>query len=411
MSIKQEKGGFEPHGYNPEYTTNDKKRKEILEARMQSEFAILGLDPSIVKAVTPRRIRDNNNVLHDVGHFIRLQNEYDYTAPGETEAECNIDALLMYQLNWRDGDKTIQEDGKPGRLWDFHAMVIPYFYHLNGIEVPLPPEITTYGYQVVGRGYHKVEVPHVRLDTMCMTSMPMGGHMSSEGHESLGCDCDTQRYLGQEIVHAAGGLTLLSPLEGRGNGLKGHGSQLMRQAMAKRYNEPMPDTYEAVQELGYPKDRRPDFYPLETTLMIMFGKPESGRIILHSNNPEKKRALEREGLLVEAECLFDKTRKAYYLGGNYQAKSETGGHARIDKFSSVFTEISSEEGVLIQPNGELNGYFNKHSNGQAVLHTNGHGAPITPHLPTNESQMTSTSSALDENIGTGYPSDDEYFSV
>lgn len=311
-----------------EYTQNDTLRKRILEKRRDEEFRILGIDPSIVVDSEPQLVRDDNDVLHSVGHFIHIKNKYDYVSPGENEAECDIGALLMYQLDWRDGDATLQADGKPGRLWDFHAMILPYYYRLNGLNVNLPPAITEYGYQVVSRAYLTTPNPHIRIDTLCMTSMPMGGHRSTGGHESLGCDCDAQRYLGQQIVHAAGGMTILSPLEGRGNGLKGHGAQLMRQAMSARYGEPMPDTYRAVEELGFPRDRREEFYPMDTAFVRMFGVPLGNppKVVLHSNNPEKRKALEREGFLVETMGIFDHTRTGYYTGENFKAKHDLGGH-------------------------------------------------------------------------------------
>lgn len=289
-------------------SSEDAKRLKILEERTYKEFASLGIDTNVCKKIESLYVRNNEGMLNIAGHKVEVEIEFK-------NQQYKTEAHLKYQFNWKDGSK---------RNWDSMTYIIPYSFYRNSKAILLPPEVNVLGYQVMQKDYLKTEkIPNVRIDSVCIPSMFMGGHRATEHNEELGCDCLFQKDAGHEEIHKKSGIGIISPFEGRGNGLIIHTGQLMLQWSAYRYGERVPDTYEAVESLGAPKDSRGDFYPLDILIFRMFGDPK--KINLLTNNPEKIDTFYALGIEVDIQPHHAQESSEYYNGPNYQAKV-TNGH-------------------------------------------------------------------------------------
>ncbi len=288
----------------------DKNRLITLQKRSIEEFSFLGIDSNLCKLKESIYIRNSEGTLNTAGYKIQVELKLN-------NGLYSMEADMKYQFHWMDGS---------GRDWDTMTYVIPYSFFRNDDEIIIPSEVKVLGYQVAQKDYLKKDkIPSVRIDSVCIPSMLMGGHRATEKDESLGCDCAFQRESGQEYIYKNGGISIISPFEGRGNGLVIHAGQLMLQWTAKHYGEKIPDTYEAVESLGALKDSRTPFYPLDMLIFKMFGQPK--KINLLTNNPEKIRSFRTLGIDVNSSPHHAQESTEYYNGSNFQAKVKNG-HSR-----------------------------------------------------------------------------------
>jgi GTP cyclohydrolase II len=127
-------------------------------------------------------------------------------------------------------------------------------------------------------GRPQQEVPLVRIRSQCITG---------EVLRSLRCDCGEQLELAMRMIAAEGcGLLIYEQQEGRGIGL-------MAKLRAYELQDEELDTIAANHALGFQTDYR-DFV-LPAAILTDLG---IRRIRLLSNNPDKRDALTRAGILV-----------------------------------------------------------------------------------------------------------------
>ena len=122
-------------------------------------------------------------------------------------------------------------------------------------------------------------IPIVRIHSQCLTG---------DVFASTRCDCRDQLHLSMQLISEAGfGILVYQQQEGRGIGLinKIHAYELQDQGR---------DTVSANQELGFEADQREYRMPAE---ILKYLGVRSIRLL--SNNPDKMRALEKEGVQVE----------------------------------------------------------------------------------------------------------------
>jgi len=121
------------------------------------------------------------------------------------------------------------------------------------------------------------KVPLVRLHSECLTG---------DVFHSLKCDCGQQLNQAIEEIYSHGGFLIYLRQEGRGIGL-------YNKIDAYRLQNEGVDTYKANNQLGFPNDLR-DYKIAAEMLKAMKCK----KLILLSNNPDKKRHLESNGIQV-----------------------------------------------------------------------------------------------------------------
>jgi len=151
-----------------------------------------------------------------------------------------------------------------------------------------------------GRG-----APLVRVHSQCLT----GDALCSER-----CDCRAQLELSlQKIGRARAGVLLYLPQEGRGIGL-------MNKLKAYQLQDQGRDTVEANEELGFSADARD--YAFTAAVLRKLG---IGAVRLLSNNPEKVRQLEANGIRVveRVPCQPRVSRRSH---GYLQTKKHKLGH-------------------------------------------------------------------------------------
>ncbi len=121
----------------------------------------------------------------------------------------------------------------------------------------------------------------VRVHSGCLTGDALG---------SLRCDCGPQLRLAMRRITAHGrGVLLYAP------GHEGRGVGLLSKLQAYMLQDQGHDTVEANRRLGLPVDGR-DYR--EAAQVLLAAGVHSARLL--TNNPEKARALERQGIRVEA---------------------------------------------------------------------------------------------------------------
>ena len=121
--------------------------------------------------------------------------------------------------------------------------------------------------------------PLVRVHSQCLTG---------EVFHSSRCDCRQQLSLALEKIALEGrGLLIYDPQEGRGIGL-------LNKLMAYQLQDQGADTVEANEQLGFGPDLRD--YRWAVAVLRQFGL---SRVRFLSNNPDKVRALEAGGIVVE----------------------------------------------------------------------------------------------------------------
>lgn len=293
----------------------DEERLRLLQQRRINEFERLGIDPEVVSYKESILARNKQGDLVAAGHIVAVRTE--------TKEHCyTMETKCKYVFNLTDGTE---------RKWDAIVYLLPTAFLRDGNKITLPNEVGVLGYQIYLKNYKKTNVPMVRIDAICIPSMLMNGHRAVENDEALGCDCSFQRNKAHGTIYKHGGMTILTPFEGRGNGLDVHTGQLMIQWSALQYREAIPDTYEAVESLKAPKDNRLGFYPMDAMVLRIFGKPE--KIKLLSNNPQKAEVLVNLGIQVELTAHHARESVAYYNGKNYQTKVRRGGHMQHVIFS------------------------------------------------------------------------------
>jgi len=131
---------------------------------------------------------------------------------------------------------------------------------------------------VLVRGNPAAGAPLVRIHSQCLT----GDVLCSER-----CDCRAQLELSLQLIgRARSGLLLYLPQEGRGIGL-------MNKLKAYELQDLGRDTVEANEELGFSADSRD--YAFSAAILRKLG---ARSVRLLSNNPEKVRQLEANGVRV-----------------------------------------------------------------------------------------------------------------
>ncbi len=125
-----------------------------------------------------------------------------------------------------------------------------------------------------------VRVPLVRIHSECITGDVFGSER---------CDCRPQLHEALKRIGDDGGYLLYLRQEGRGIGLYSKLDTYLLQIEGV-------DTYEANLRLGYDTDLRS--YKAAAEMLLALGCP---RIRLLSNNPDKRKQLEKHGItIVEA---------------------------------------------------------------------------------------------------------------
>jgi len=125
---------------------------------------------------------------------------------------------------------------------------------------------------------NSVAIPLVRIHSQCLTGDVLG---------SQRCDCRAQLELSlRKIAAARAGVLLYLPQEGRGIGL-------MNKLRAYELQDGGMDTVEANQHLGFAADSRD--YGFSAAALRALGVH---RVRLLSNNPDKVRQLESNGIKV-----------------------------------------------------------------------------------------------------------------
>ena len=185
--------------------------------------------------------------------------------------------------------------GRPGRA----ARDSPHTMKFDKVpHAKLPTrlgEFTVYGFRDPDNGEEAValvagdlsseDAVLVRIHSQCLT----GDVFASER-----CDCGDQLHEAMRLISQAGrGVLIYQQQEGRGIGLinKIHAYELQDQGM---------DTVAANIELGFEADQREYRFPAE--ILKYLGAP---KIRLLSNNPDKVRGLEKEGILVEERVAIE----------------------------------------------------------------------------------------------------------
>jgi len=157
---------------------------------------------------------------------------------------------------------------------------------------------------IIGLGDWESSPPLVRIHSECLTGDVFG---------SRRCDCGNQLQESLDLISVHGGFLIYLRQEGRGIGLynKIETYKLQLEGL---------DTFEANKALGFEHDLR-DFTIAAKMLKALSVK----EVILHSNNLDKKKQLEDNGISVKEM----KNTKSYIKDGNREylkAKKNIAGH-------------------------------------------------------------------------------------
>lgn len=301
----EEKGDISKVGYIPvTEIDNTKLGKPLME-----DFTAAGLNPAILRAV--RTVEFNGSLL-----MSHLGVEQSVSIEGGHEGLLR--AIMALELGYVDGKQ---------RPWDARVFIFPVELMVDG--EPLEPlgMMDEVGYHVLVKlpqDEHGSAIPIVRMESVCITSM-FDGHYATANQRGLGCDCEPQRHAAMDMIYdnLGGGISLLSPLEGRANGTAVHAGQIMMQNQASRNGLALPDTMQSHQLQGVPADSRGKYYFIDAAILKMF--PEMRKIILLANNTEKVRSLKAAGIEVKQQPLLAGGEE-YYSGLNFTAKQKLGNY-------------------------------------------------------------------------------------
>ncbi len=293
---------------------------DVLRPVERQDLQTLGINTDVVKSVDRQRM---GIAEVPTGYFTQMENG-QFVVRGHVYTEVGV--------------KTGEDHDWTGRVFFF-----PQDATKNGAAVELPSFVMEDGFQVL---IHNTpdstdEAHTIRMDSVCKTSMYDGGHVSSAGIEGLGCDCSGQRTEAKKVImQSPRGLSILSPMEGRGNGQRVHVQQIQIQNYMARAGQEVPDTYQAVEALGHKRDPRSALYFLEA--LIIRELFDIDKINLLSNNPEKSTALAEAGINVKLVDLTDVANPGYYSGLNAKAKA-MGGHTGLARITTLFARHGKEK--------------------------------------------------------------------
>lgn len=157
---------------------------------------------------------------------------------------------------------------------------------------------------LVFKNAEEQSTPLVRIHSECITGDLFGSNL---------CDCGDQLEESIKRFHQEGGVLLYLRQEGRGIGLY---NKIDAYAMQRQGY----DTFEANQLLSLPEDNRN--YSVAAEMLKALGLQ---RIILLSNNPDKQKQLQQQGVKVTARYstgFYLKKENSRYL----EAKIQKSGH-------------------------------------------------------------------------------------
>lgn len=303
---------------------------ETFQPTEKNDLRTLGINPDVVKSVDRRKFWGAEVPSN---YFIELGNG-EYRLRGNANLEINVQT----------GD---------GYRWAGRVSFFPQDATKNGELVALPSFMMEDGYEILihddsqdtnEESLAQEDAPILtRIDSICKTSFNDGGHFSSAGREDLGCDCWGQRQEAKRLIMKRHrGISILSPMEGRGNGKRVHAQQIQIQNYMARTGQEIPDTYKTVEALGHKRDSRPEFYFIEALIIKELLGLEN--IELLSNNPDKADSLKQAGIKVILSDLIDAANPDYYKGVNANAK-RANGHTGLgpDRIATIFERRKPSE--------------------------------------------------------------------
>ena len=146
----------------------------------------------------------------------------------------------------------------------------------------------------IGLGNWHQKTPIIRLHSECFTG---------DVFNSMRCDCRDQLEEAKRLISERGGFIIYLKQEGRGIGL--YNKIDAYELQIKGY-----DTFEANKHLGFENDLRNFSVAADIIKALGFKK-----IILHTNNPDKKSQLERDGIevisLINTKCYLKNENENY----------------------------------------------------------------------------------------------------
>jgi len=150
-------------------------------------------------------------------------------------------------------------------------------------------EFTIYGFRDEDTGEEAVALVAGEVDPASATLVRIHSQcLTGDVFASLRCDCRDQLYTALELISdAGGGILVYQQQEGRGIGL-------INKIRAYGLQDRGLDTVTANEELGFRGDEREYRFPAE--ILKYLG---ACRVRLLSNNPDKVRGLESEGIGIE----------------------------------------------------------------------------------------------------------------
>lgn len=288
------------------------EQRRAVESDVAAELAAVGVSAEHIARVNP--IEYHGVLLpRDIQYRIQL---------GSVEVEGDI----RYELQYGEGDQERNRQWD-ARLWIFPKRAVDMSI---GADLTIPDFVQNHGYVAfIKRPTPEQTDPLMRVDSVCMPAMIDNGHHSSAGHEGFGCDCYQQRETAKAMIHESGGISILTPFEGRGNGDNVHATQIQLQNWALRHGVQPPGTYEAHEMAGVKGDGRRKTYWLDSHAFVLVGS-QFEKITLLTNNPDKASAfgLAAEGIGVElgVRDLHADSAQGYYGGQNFLDKIQQGGH-------------------------------------------------------------------------------------
>lgn len=285
-------------------------RERMLCEKVRADLRALGArNEKIVTGIRFSQLSGSDELL-PVGYELTLR-----------KGGSSVTAYLNVELEYRDG---FDND------WAARVFLYPLAAVHNGLAIELSQTMTTLGYQILvaRRGALGESEQLIRMDSICTSSFYDQGHSASAGMIEFGCDCYMQRHLAKMQILETGGLSILSPHSGRGNGPKVLSSEIQIRNFAIRHNaSQIPDTYQAHAMQGHASDSRKHFYWIDALILAkLFGIE---RCTLLTNNPEKIAAVSEAGMVANVRQHKDESNESYYRGIDGMAKREAAGHLTL----------------------------------------------------------------------------------